>query len=317
MLKKIIFSALMVVSSASVASEYPNKAVKAIVPFHPGGTTDVVARLVGERIAPLFGQPLIVENHSGASGSIGTKIAADAKADGYTIIFGNNQTHSTNASLFSNLPYDLRADFTPIAMLTRTKHVLVVPTSSSIQSLDDLIEQGQNGILNFASSSMGSSAHLLSESMGNKLGMEVNHIPYRGAAPAIIDTIAGHVDFTVASYGSAVSYLKDGTLRPLAISGEERDSDLPDVPTFSELGLDSLSVDSWIGVYAPAGTPDEIIVQWSNALTDIMEDDDIIQKLKRTGFEVWFKDSEEMATFHPEEIDRWAELVNEVGVKLD
>lgn len=318
MIKKIAFSIISAsFSFSALAASYPTGPVKAIVPFPPGGTTDVVARLVSEKITPIFGSPLIVENHSGASGTIGSKLAADAKPDGYTVIFANNQTHATNASLFSNLSYDIENDFVPIAMLTRTKHVLIVPENSKINNVDDLVKMGQERNLNYASSSMGSSSHLVSEFMGQKLDLKLRNIPYRGASPAVLDTMAGHVDFMTASYGSAMGGLKAGSLKPLIVSGEERDSLMPDVPTFKELGLDELSVDSWIAVYAPVNTPEDVIQKWSESLSEIMKDQAVIDMLNNAGFEVWFKDYKEMSSFHGKEIKRWEDLVNKVGVKLD
>ena len=303
--------------SGAQAQSYPTQPVTVIVPFPAGGTTDVVARLVTSRISTMWGQSIVIENQGGASGMIGTKKGATAKPDGYTLTLGNNQTHATNSALFSKSTIDLTKDVTPIAMLTRTKQALVVPKSSPFNSLSDLITAGKKKPLNYASSSVGSSAHLVSESLSKRNGMTTTNIAYRGAAPAIVDLLGGHVDFMIATYGSSATYISGGDLRALAISGEERAPELPNVPTFNELGMHHLSLDSWVGLFAPAGTPQEIVQKWSSALDQVMKEPAIKEKLTATGFEAWFKPASEMQTFHPAEVARWGALVKEAGVALD
>lgn len=309
--------ATMIAPAAHADDNYPNRAITVIVPFPAGGSTDVVARLITSKVSALWNNlSIVVENKGGASGMIGTKAGATAKPDGYTLTLGNNQTHATNATLFAQPPVKLPDDFVPIAMLTRSKQTLVVPKNSPFKSLQDLIDAGKAEMLNYATSSVGSSSHLVSESLSRKYGMKTTSVPYRGAAPALIDTLGGHVDFMLATYGSASTYIDAGDLRPLVISGEERDPKLPDVPTFAELGLDSLSVDSWVAFFAPAGTPEPVLAKWSEALEIVMKDPEVTQQLKAAGFENWFKSADEMRTFYPTEIERWAALVNQVGVKL-
>lgn len=310
------FSA-MVAPVAQADENYPNRAVTVIVPFPPGGSTDVVARLITSKVSELWNnQAIVVENKGGAAGMIGTKAGASAEADGYTLTLGNNQTHATNATLFATPQVKLPDDFVPVAMLTRSKQTLVVPKNSPFKTLQDLIDAGKSDTLNYATSSVGSSSHLVSESLSRKFGMSTTSVPYRGAAPALIDTLGGHVDFMLATYGSASGYIDSGELRPLVISGDQRDPKLPDVPTFSELGMEDLSLHSWVAFFAPAGTPQPVLDKWSEALATVMKDPEVTQQLTAAGFENWFKTAEEMKTFYPTEIERWSALVKRVGVQL-
>ncbi len=306
-----------VMAPGARAESYPTRPITVIVPFPAGGSTDAVARLITSKVSSIWGnQSIVVENKGGAAGMIGTKAGATAKADGYTLTLGNNQTHATNATLFANPPVRLPNDFTPIAMLTRSKQVLVVPKVSPYKSLKELVEASKTKMLNYATPSVGSSSHLVSDSLSKRYSMTTTSVPYRGSAPALIDTLGNHVDFMLASYGSATGYLSSGELRALVISGEQRDPALPNVPTFEELGLHDLSVDSWVGLFAPAGTPEAIVNKWSDALATVMKDPEIISQLKASGFETWFKPAEEMKTFYPKEIERWSVLVKRVGVQL-
>jgi len=311
-------AALCASASPAIAQDtYPSREIRVIVPFPPGGTTDVVARTLGAKVGEALGKPVLVDNRAGASGAIGTLFGVRAAPDGYTLTFGNNQTHSSNASLFSKPGFDFVADLQPIALLTRTRHIVVVPASSPYRTLAELMAGGRQKNLTYASSSAGASSHLISETLcsGNK--MRCTHVPYKGAAPAVLDLIAGHVDFMVASYASAVSHVRGGKLRGLAISGEAREPQSPDVPTFAELGHESLSADSWIGLYAPAKTPMPIVRRWSDELGRAIAQKEVKDKLEAAGFEVWFKPVDAFESFHRSELGRWKGMVETAGVKLD
>jgi len=296
---------------------YPDKAIKMIVPFPAGGTTDIVARLVAKGITTSWGQSVVIENKGGAAGMIGSAEGARAAPDGYTMVMGNVQTHATNASLFSKPQFDIANGVAPVAMLTRTKHVLVVRYDSSIKSFQDLIAEGKAHHLNFGSPSAGSSSHIISDTLRRATGIDATHVPYRGAAPLMVDLLGGQIDFTTATYGSAASYIKDGKLRALAITGEQRDPELSDVPTFAELGQKALSLDSWVALYAPARTPEPILQAWSDAVAKIVQQPEVVNTLKAAGFEIWFKPRNEMKSFHLEEIKRWGEEVKAGGISLD
>ncbi len=316
------FAAVGLMAGAGANAEqpvpgYPSKSIRMIVPFPAGGTTDVVARLIAKGITTAWGQSVVIDNRGGAAGMIGSAEGARAAPDGYTLVMGNNQTHATNASLFAKPQFDITNGVTPIAMLTRTKHVIVVRSDSPIKTYQDLIAAGKDHHLSFGSPSAGSSSHIISDAIRRATGMDATHIPYKGAAPLMVDLLSGQIDFSTATYGSAASYIHDGKLRPLAVGAEQRDPELPNVPTFDELGLKGLSLYSWVGLYAPANTPEPIVRAWSDAVARILKDPYVISTLKTAGFEVWCKPYTEMKTFHPEEIKRWADLVKAGGISLD
>ncbi|MFO1307672.1 MAG: tripartite tricarboxylate transporter substrate binding protein [Burkholderiales bacterium] len=298
------------------STPYPSKPVRMIVPFPPGGTTDVVARLVSQKVGAKWGQPIVVENVAGASGLIGTQAGVRAAPDGYVVTLGNNQTHATNAALFAKPGFDMIKDVQPVAFLVRTRHVIIVPANSPYRTLEELIAAGRTRPLNYASSSQGSASHLVSDALRVRTGIQATHIPYKGAAPAVADVVAGHVDFMTASYGSAVAFLQSGKVRGLAISGEKREPTFPDMPTLTELGYDALSADTWIALFAPAGTPRPIAEQWSDALAEFVAAPDVVEKLHTAGFDVSFKPLPEAESFHVKEVARWGKMVRDAGITM-
>jgi tripartite-type tricarboxylate transporter receptor subunit TctC len=308
---------LFLCPSLAFGQAYPAKPVRVIVPFPPGGTTDVVARLVVARAGEKLGQPVVVDNVAGASGQIGTNAGIRAPNDGYVLTLGNNQTHAANAALFPNAGVDLAKDVTPLARLVRSRHAIVVPAASPYRTLRELVDGGRVRPLNYASSSPGSSSQLVSEILRLQNGMQLTHVPYKGAAPAVLAVIAGQVDFMTASLGSVAQHLAGGKLRALAVSGERRDPAMPAVPTLAELGMDALSADVWIALFAPAGTPAQVGRRWSEALGEVMRLEDTREKLAAAGFEPWFLHSAEAAAFHRDEVPRWMRMVRESGLKID
>lgn len=300
------------------AQPYPNKPVRLIIPFPPGGTTDVVARLITTRVGAMWGgQAIILDYRAGASGLIGATAGVRAAPDGYVLTLGNNQSHASNASLYSNLGFDMIKDVQPVAMLARSRHVVVVPANSPYRTIKELISGGQTKPLNYASSSPGSSSHMVSEMFRLQTRMQGVHIPYKGAAAAVVDVIAGHVDFMTASYGSAAGHIQSGKLRALMISGEQREPKLPNLPTFAEEGYEALAADVWVGLFAPAGTPRTIVQQWSDALAKVMAQSDIKERFEAAGFDPWYKAVQEMEQFHSSEVLRWGKMVRDTGVKVE
>ena len=297
---------------------YPDRPVKLIVAFPPGGTTDIVGRLVAQKVGVLWGgKTIVVENKAGASGTIGTGESIAAAPDGYTLTLGNSQTHGTNQTLFAKLPYDLVKDVTPIAMLARTKNVLVVAASSPYKTVDDLLKAGKTKSLSYASVGNGASSHIIGEFISRKYGLNAIHVPYKGGTPAITDLMGGQVDFMAATYGTVANLAKEGRVRILAVSDDKRDPRIPSVPTFEEAGLPSLGLDTTIGVYGPANLPRAVVDKWSDAIGQVAKMPDVEKTLETAGFDVWYKPASEMAEYHRQEVPRLGRIIKEANVEMN
>ena len=297
---------------------YPDRPVKLIVAFPPGGTTDIVGRLVAQKVGVLWGgRTIVVENRAGASGTIGTGESIAAAPDGYTLTIGNSQTHGTNQTLFAKLPYDLVKDVTPIAMLARTKNVLVVAASSPYRTVDDLLKAGKTKSLSYASVGNGASSHIIGEFISRKYSLNAIHVPYKGGTPAITDLMGGQVDFMAATYGTVANLAKEGRVRILAVSDDKRDPRIPSVPTFEEAGLPSLGLDTTIGVYGPANLPRAVVDKWSDAIGQVAKMPDVEKTLETAGFDVWYKPASEMAEYHRQEVPRLGRIIKEANVEMN
>ena len=236
---------------------WPSRPVRILLAYPPGGSTDVLARTLAERLAiAIPGASFVVENRPGGAAVVGTLAAATAAPDGYTLALGNNQTHAANAAMVRDLPYRPVEDFAPIGRLAEVHHALVVPATSPARTLAALAARGKGGgRLTYASSGVGSASHVIAESFVRREGLEATHVPYRGGAQAVTDTISGTVDFFVSTWPQVVALVKDGRLRCLGIGAPARLAGLPEVPTFAEAGAPYMAVDAWFGLWAPARTP--------------------------------------------------------------
>ena len=303
---------------ASAQGTYPDRPIRLIVAFPPGGTTDIVGRLVAQKVSVLWGgKTIVVENKAGASGTIGTGESIAAAPDGYTLTVGNSQTHGTNQALFPKLPYDLVKDVTPIAMIARTKNVLVVNGNSPYKTVDDLLKAGKTKSLSYASVGNGASSHIIGEFISRKYGLNAIHIPYKGGTPALTDLMGGQVDFMAATYGSVANLAKEGRVRILAVSDEERDPRLPGIPTFKEAGLPSLGLDTTIGLYGPANLPRAIVAQWSDAIGQLSKMPDVDRTLETAGFDVWYKPAAELEVYHRQEVPRLGKIIKEANIDMN
>jgi tripartite-type tricarboxylate transporter receptor subunit TctC len=296
---------------------FPARPVRLIVPFPPGGTTDVLARALAAKWAETWGQQVVVDNRGGGGGVIGTEAAFRALPDGHVLVLGNNQTHATNGALMPGLPYD-PAGFAPITLVARAPHALVVPASSPARTVAELVALGRRPGrgLSYASPSAGSSSHLMSETFARRNGMDATHVPYRGAAPAAQDLVAGVVDFMMATWASVSTLAADGRIRALGVGGERRFHDAPEVPTLKELGYDYVSGDAWFGLFAPGSTPAPVLAAVHAATEAALGDVALRGRLEAAGFRVETMAPEQFGSFHRAEIARWAGLVRESGVTL-
>lgn len=308
-------SVSLLVPAIAAGQGYPSKPIRIIVPYPPGGTTDIVARLVGLELTQSWGQAVTVENKSGGLGMIGAEAGARASADGYTLTLGNNSTHAANAAMFEKPAIDLKTDVQPIATAARSRHVLVVPANSPYRNMKELVAAGRGRPLVYASSSSGSASHLISEMLKIRNQMDATHVPYRGVAQAVLDTVAGQVDFMTATVGGVAQQLAAGKLRALAISGATRSAAYPALPTFKDEGFEFLDADAWFAFYAPAGTPRAITEKLAREISRIVAQPGTQEKLAVAGFEPFVTTLEEFEKFHQRELTRWSEMVRLVGVK--
>ena len=291
--------------------------LRLIVPAPPGGPTDILARAVGERAQATLGRAVVVDNRSGAGGAIGTEAAARAAPDGGTLVLGHNQTHASNQWMMANLRYDVVDSFAPVARLATVHHVLVVPASAPSTTLAELVARGRRERLNYASSQAGSASHVISEALVRRTGMQATHVPYRGAAPAATDTVAGVVDFYTATFPSVSALVADGRLRALAIGAPARVAGFPDVPTAAEAGQPEPFVDAWFGLFAPRGTPAPVVSGLAGSVLAALEDPGVRQRLEAAGFALAPQGPAEFTLFQRAEVARWKALVALTGVRLE
>ncbi len=307
----------LVVSGSAGAQGYPARAVRVIIPFAPGGGTDNLTRIMAPRLTELLGQPVVIDNRPGASGQIGTELAARAAPDGYTIVHVDT-SFTSNPSLYPKLPYDPVRDFTPIALLASAPVVLIVHPSVPVKTLKELIAlaRARPGELNFATGGAGSATHLGVELFKAAARLDLVHIPYKGSGPAAAAVLAGQVVMTIASPSATKPLVVAGKLRAIAITGEKRNAALPEVPTFVEAGLPGVDSGSYWVSLAPAGTPREIIATLNGAMAKVLQMPDIRQRLIDLGFDPIGSTPDECAGNIRAEIEKWAKLIRAAGIRM-
>ena len=316
-----IFAAVALASLAAVAQAqaWPSKPIKWVVPFAPGGTTDILARTVGEKLAVALGQPVIIENKPGAGGGVGAEFTAKSAPDGYTIMGGTISTHAINASLYKSLPYDPVKDFVAITLIARVPNMLVINPSVPAKDVKELIAllKANPGKYSFASSGNGTSQHLSGELFKSMSGTDMQHIPYKGSPPALQDVVGGQVAMTFDNITTALPLAKAGKLRALAVTTAKRSSVAPEVPTLAESGLPGFEVGSWQGVFAPAGTPSEIVRRLNAEIVKALNMPDVREKLSGLGAEIVADSPEEFSALVKAEVAKWADVVKKSGAKVD
>ena len=308
----------LVVSAAqaqSPADKYPDKPIKIIVPFAPGGSADILSRVVGNKLTESFGQTIVVETRPGAGTVIGTAAAAKADPDGYTLLMTVSNL-ATNQTLVTNLPYDAIRDFEPIAILARAPVTIYVNPKFEPASIKELVAaaKAKPGALNFGSAGQGSMTHLTAEMLKIQAGIEMTHVVYRGGAPALNDVLAGQIPMTFATVGQALSQYRGGLVRALGVTATQRQSAIPEVPTFGEQGFD-LQVSEWYLLLAPASTPKAIIAKLNNELRKIMAQPGLGEKL--IGVDLLCSSPEEAKAYLKSEIERWSPVIRKLGLKAE
>nr|WP_315594206.1 tripartite tricarboxylate transporter substrate binding protein [uncultured Cupriavidus sp.] len=304
--------------SATAEGNYPSKPIRLIVPYPPGGGTDIVARLLAQKLSQSMGQQVIVDNKGGASTIIGTDQVAKAAPDGYTIGLITD-SHAINASFFPKLPYDSANGFAPISQLVSVPLVMVATPSANIRSLGDCIAlaKAKPGVLNYASIGNGTPHQLAMEWIKSLARIDVNHVPYKGVAPALADLMAGQVQLMFTGTSTAAPYVKQGRVVPLAVTSAKRQASFPTVPTVAEAGLPKFEFMSWYGIVAPAGTPREAVQRLAREIKVVLSEPEIKERLEALGVVASPSSPEEFRSFLRKETEKMAKLVNMTGVKPD
>ena len=310
---------LAVVAGGAWAQAYPVKPIRLVVPFPPGGATDILARAVAQKLTDAWGQSVIVDNRPGAGGNIGSELVAKAAPDGYTLELGTVGTHAINASLYSKMPYDHVRDFAPVILVAGVPNVLVVNPGLPVNSVQELIAyaKANPGKLNFASSGSGTSIHLAGELFKVMAGVQMTHVPYKGSSPALQDLLGGQVQLMFDNLPPSLPHIKAGKLRALGVTSATRAPALPDVPTIAESGLPGFEASSWFGVLAPAGTPPAIIAKLNAEIAKWLDTPEAKEKMLTLGANAAGGTPEDFAKHIAAETAKWAKVVKESGAKVD
>lgn len=297
---------------------YPTKPVKLVVPYPPGGPTDIVARLVAQKLSEQMGQPFIIDNRPGAGANTGAELVARSAPDGYTLVVATT-AHAINPSLFKNLGYSLSKDFVPVSLLTSGPLVIVANPALPVKNITELIALAKSkpGELNFASSGNGQSTHLSAELFASMAGVKMNHIPYKGSAPALTDTMGGQTHLMFDTMLSAMPHVKGGKLKALAVTSASRSPVAPDVPTVAESGLPGYEAIAWNGLLAPAGTPPEVVARLNAELKKALASPDVKDKFEAQGFAASWTTPTDFGRFLTVEVDKWAKVVKVSGATVD
>jgi tripartite-type tricarboxylate transporter receptor subunit TctC len=308
-----------VVAMPAAAQEYPTKPLRFIAPNLPGGPTDILARLIGQKLSESMGQPVVIENRAGAAGNIGTEIAAKAPADGYTLLSGNNATFGANASLYKRLGFDPIKDFTPVVLVATQPNILVVHPSLPVRSVKELmvLAKQKPGALDYASSGTGTAAHLAAELFKSMTNTNMVHIAYKSGGPALTDLIAGQTQLMFATALSAAPHIKSNRVRPLAVTTDKRSRFYSDLPTIVEAGVPGFEASTWHGVLVPAGTPQPIVQRLNGEINKMLQSVDVRERINMLGGEVAGGSSKEFADHIQREIPKWAKVVKSIGLQLD
>ena len=305
-------------SLANAQSDYPNRPITVVVPFPPGGPTDVIARFLGERLSRTLKQPVLIENRPGANANIGTAFVAKAQADGYTILY-NTSSIVMSPALYHGLSYDLQHDFQPVALTAVVPLALVVNNDLPVHSVKEFIDYARTnpGKLSYGSAGAGSPTHLAALQFAQAAGIEVVHVPYKGTAPADLDLVAGRLQFMTDTINTIAPFVKDKRVRILAVMTPKRISLYPDVPTLAESGFPGFEVQAWQGMLVPTGTPQQIIETLNTAVNRVLENKDVLDALAVQGAESLGGTQQAYGDYLKKELSRWTAVIKAAGVKID
>lgn len=315
LLAGLLTVAAALLPGAARSQGYPAGPIKFVVPYAAGGSTDIIARTLGEYMAGKFGHPVVVVNQPGAGGGVGSAAVAKSPPDGLTLLMATNGSQAINASLYSKLAYDPVKDFHPVSLVASVPLLLVVPSKSEVRTMRQLVER--KGTLNFGSAGVGSSGHLAGELLKLEGKLDATHIAYKGDGPGVVDLIAGHLDFAFVNMPAAVNHVRAGSLRALAVTTAQRSSALSDVPTVQEAGYPGLQVDPWYGVYVPAGTSPEIVAKLNQVINAALQDAAVRKRLEGLGATPRGTTPDAFARILAEDTAKFAAVVKASGAKAE
>jgi tripartite-type tricarboxylate transporter receptor subunit TctC len=318
-MKNILIVFFLSLAALAHAQDYPSKPIRLIVPFAAGGASDTVGRIVGQKLGERLGQQVVVDNRTGAGGSIGAEAVARAAPDGHTLLLGSTSEVTVYPSLNPKAPYDTLRDFAPVSLLGNSPFVLVVHPAVPAKSVQELVALARSrpGALNYSSAGTGSTTHLAVEMLALAGGVRMTHVPYKGSVPAVTDLVAGRVELCMSTMPAALPFVRDGRLRALGISSARRSATLPDVPTIREAGLADYDTGLWNGILAPAGTPAAVVSRLHRELAAAMGDAQLRDVLSKQGADAMATTPEEFSALIRADLARWTRVVREAGVRLD
>ena len=316
-MKKLLVSALALCAGLAQAQSYPMKPIRCVVPYPAGGPTDIIGRAIGQKLGESLGQPIIIDNRGGAAGTIGSDYVARAPADGYTLLWGTPGTHGIAPSIYPKLPYDPLKDFAHITLIALGTNLMVVHPSVPAHSVKEFIALAKSrpGKLNFGSAGSGATSHMAGEMLKVMAGIDMLHVPFKGAAPAIVALMGGEVDLAILDTPPLLPHIRSGKLRALAAASEKRSRVLPQLPTLAESGLPGYHASSWHGMFAPAGTPRDIVNKLHTEVAHIVKQPDVTERLYAQGVEPVANTPTEFVEFIKSEITRWARVAKLAKVK--
>lgn len=316
---KTVVALILWVSLSAFAQPFPSKPVRLIVPFPPGGAVDYYARAVQNRLQETLGQPILIENRSGAGGMVGADLVVKAAPDGYTLLVGNIASLAMNVGLYSKMTYDPRKDLTPIIRTVAVNYVMTVHPSVPARSVKELIDHAKAnpGKLSYGSAGSGSAPHLATELLKQRAGIDMLHVPFKGGGPMVADLLGGQIHIVIADQANLMPHVKAGKLRALAVGTLERSASYPDIPTIAESGFPGFEARAWQGIAGPANLPADIVTQLNAAFAKAMAFPEVHQRLLDGGLDPISGTPEDFAAFIRNEIDKWAKVAKDVGARVD
>lgn len=311
--------AVMAPAWAQAATAYPSKPIRLLVGFPPGGSTDILSRQVGVRLAESLGQQVVIDNRAGAAGNLASELVARGNPDGYTLLMATVSSHGINPGLYKKVPYDPVADFAPVTLIASYPLILAVNPAVPVKNVKELIAlaKGKPGALRFGSSGNGSPGHLSGEIFKNMASIDIVHVPYKGGAPSTLAVLSGEVQITFATLPGAMPHIKSGKLNGPAVTTAKRSPALPEVPTIAESGLPGFDISSWAGLMAPAGTPKSVVLMLNAATVKALASPDMRERLAGEGAEPVGNTPEQFAAFVKAELAKWAQAIKQAGAQID